>query len=34
LRHLLLRSGAVFHVKSMANRPECELKPLIDEFQD
>ena len=33
LRQLLRRGGSAFHVKSMAMRPERELKPLIDDFQ-
>jgi hypothetical protein len=33
LRSLLRRGGVAFHVKSMSNRPDRELKPLIDDFQ-
>ena len=34
LRQVLMRGGTAFHVKSMANRPDRELKPLITDFQD
>ena len=33
LRFLFKRGGSAFHVKSMAMRPDRELKPLIDDFQ-
>ncbi len=33
LRYLLRRGGAAFHVKSIAERPERELKALITDFQ-
>ncbi|MFP6867171.1 MAG: hypothetical protein VCA35_14610 [Roseibacillus sp.] len=33
LRFLLMRGETAFHVKSVANRPDRSLKPLITDFQ-
>lgn len=34
LRVLLMRGETAFHVKSVANRPDPSLKPLITDFQN
>ena len=34
LRFLLMRGETAFHVKSVANRPDRSLKPLITDFQN